>query len=125
MATFNATYNTEASPDDSIRVFTWSGLATSGDIGDTQSAPAYSEKTFTVTGTFTGAPTVALQGSNDGTNWFPLKNKQGTAITFAAAGMDTTQDRPLFVRPTLSAGAGGAAITVICVAHKLSLTGRF
>ena len=125
MATFNATYNTEASPEDSVRVFTWAGLATSGDIGDTQSAPAYSEKTFTVTGTFTGAPTVALQGSNDNINWFPLKNKQGTAITFAAAGMDTTQDRPLFVRPTLSAGAGGAAITVICVAHKFSLPGRF
>ena len=125
MATFNATYNAECAPDDSVRTFTWAGLATNGDVGDTQSLPSYSEKTFTATGTFTGAPTVALQGSNDGINWFPLKNKQGTAITFAAAGMDTAQDRPLFVRPTLSAGTGGAAITVICAAHKFSLPGRF
>jgi hypothetical protein len=125
LTTIAATTNAEGAPDDAVRAITWAGLATSGDIGDTQSLPAYSEKTFTATGTFTGAPTVALQGSNDGTNWFPLTNKQGTAITFTAGGMQTSQDRPLYVRPTLTAGTGGASITIICAAHKFSLPGRF
>lgn len=123
MATFPATINNTAVHDDAVRVLTWTPLAASGDVGDAQTLPAYSEKTFTVTGTFAGSASCTIQGSNDGTNWVTLNNKQGNALTFTAAGIGTSQDRPLFVRPTLTAGTA-ATITIICAAHKFSYPGR-
>ena len=122
MATVFATCNNEGAPDDAVRLISWAGLANAGDVGDTQSLPAYSEKTFTVTGTFSGSASCMIQGSNDGANWTTLTNKQGNALTFTAAGIGTSQDRPLYVRPNLTAGAG-ASVTVICAAHKFSLPG--
>ncbi|HEX8957641.1 MAG TPA: hypothetical protein VF798_15280 [Burkholderiaceae bacterium] len=123
MATVSATYDNDGAPDDAVRLVSWAGLANAGDVGDTQSLPAYSEKTFTVTGTFGGGASCTIQGSNDGTNWVALTNKQGNALTFTAAGIGTSQDRPLYIRPNLAAGAG-ASVTVICAAHKFSLSGK-
>jgi hypothetical protein len=124
MATVKASINAGGAPDDAVRVITWTGLANAGDLGDAQSLPAYSEKTFVVSGTFAGSASVTIQGSNDGLNWVPLVNKQGNALTFAAAGIGTAQDRPLYVQPSMTAGAA-AAVNVVCAAHKFSLPGRF
>ena len=72
MATIKATINKSVTVDDSVFVITWTTLTTSADVGDAQSFPAYSDKTFIVTGDFTGSPTIVIQGSNDGTNWVTL-----------------------------------------------------
>lgn len=123
MATVKATVDWSVSNDNSVIVLTWSGMAASGDVGDAQSFAAYSDKTFIVTGTFTGTPTVAIEGSNDGTNWVTLSNRQGTAMTFTAAGMNTSQDRPVYVRPRMTAGSGGASVAVSVACHRVDLPG--
>ena len=56
-----------------------------------------------VTGTFGGA-TIALQVSNDGTNYVTLKDSTGSDITFTAAGMREFSTAALFIKPTSSGG---------------------
>jgi hypothetical protein len=66
-----------------------------------------------VTGTFGGA-TIALQVSNDGTNFSTLKDGTGTAITFTAAGTAEFSTAALFVKPTSTGGtADNVTVTVI------------
>lgn len=123
MATINATINKGITVDDSVFMIQWDNLANSGDVGDQQSYAAYSDKTFIVTGTFAGSAVVLIEGSNDGTNWVTLSNRQGSPMSFSAAGMNTSQDRPVYVRPKLTAGVS-ASIRVTCAAHRVDLAGK-
>lgn len=123
MATVQPTIDHTVSNDDSVLLVTWAGLAASGDVGAPIALSAWSDKTFVVAGTFTGTPTVAIEGSNDGTNWVALSNRQGTAMSFTAAAMNTSQDRPVYVRPRLTAGSGGASIAVAVACHRVDLAG--
>lgn len=123
MATFPASVNKSIVNDEAVIVATWSGLATSGDVGDTQCYAQYSDKTFVVTGTFTGTPTVLIEGSNNGTDWVTLSNRQGNPMSFTAAGMNTSQDKPAYIRPRLSAGSGGANIVVSVCCHRADFAG--
>lgn len=113
-----------ASPDESVVVCTWDGFAISGDVGAPINFSAWSSKTFVVSGTFAGTPTIVIEGSNDGTNWVSLSNRQGTAMSFTAAAMNTSQDRPVYVRPRMSAGTGGAAVKVAVACHREDLPGK-
>lgn len=66
-----------------------------------------------VTGTFGGA-TIALQVSNDGTNFVTLKDSAGTDITFTAAGMAEFSTAALYVKPTSSGGTSdNVTVTVV------------
>jgi hypothetical protein len=66
-----------------------------------------------VTGTF-GSATIALQVSNDGTNFVTLKNSLGEDITFTAAGMAEFSTAALYIKPTSSGGtADNVTVTVI------------
>ena len=56
-------------------------------------------------GTFGGA-TLVLQGSNDGTNWVTLNDKDGNAISTAAAGAYDFSTAMRYVRPSPSGGTG-------------------
>jgi hypothetical protein len=59
--------------------------------------------TVQVTGTFGGA-TIALQVSNDGTNFVTLKDGIGEDISFTAAGMAEFSTAALYIKPTSSGG---------------------
>jgi hypothetical protein len=111
------------SNDESVIVVNWNGLAASGDVGTPVTFAAWSERTYFVVGTFTGSPTVIIEGSADGVNWLQITNRQGTPLSFTAAGLNTSQDRPVYVRPRLTAGTGGAAINVQMVCHRFNLAG--
>lgn len=65
-----------------------------------------------VTGTFGGA-TIALQVSNNGTNFVTLKDGTGANITFTAAGMAEFSTAALFIKPTSSGGtADNVTVTI-------------
>lgn len=57
-----------------------------------------------VTGTFGGA-TVALHGSNDGTNFYLLKDLQGVDAELTAAGLIEFTTAALYVKPVASGGS--------------------
>lgn len=92
-------------------LYTWADLA-NGDTGIDFSNLLLSEKTVQVTGTFGTGGTVALEGSNDGTNYETLKDPQGNSLSFTAAGLEAVQENPRFIRPNVSAGDGTTALTV-------------
>lgn len=125
MANITATVDrTSASYDDSVLICTWDGFAIAGDVGLPIRYAAWSDKTFVVSGNFTGTPAIAVEGSNDGVNWVSLSNRQGTAMNFTAPGMNTSQDRPVYIRPRMTAGTGGAAIKVTVACHRVDLPGK-
>jgi hypothetical protein len=112
--TFNNTVEME---DRSVLLPTWA-LATANPDGLPLNKPSYTQMTWTAQGTWGGA-TLTLQGSNDGTNWFPLtKFASSTAATFTADGIVTTNEAPLYVRPNLTVAGAGATINVVLVAIR-------
>lgn len=95
-------------------VAAWEPLA----AGDTGSAFGPSADTAVIscvqmTGTFGG--TVTLEGSNDGSNWAPLKNMQGDDIAMTGAGLVDFTTAARFIRP--NAGTGVTSVTVTLVAR--------
>jgi hypothetical protein len=66
-----------------------------------------------VTGTFGGA-TIALQVSNDGTNFVTLRDATGIAITFTSAGYAEFSTAALFIKPTSTGGTSdNVTVTVV------------
>lgn len=123
MATIKATLNKTVTLDESVAVLTWSGLTLAGDVGDAQSFANFSDKTFIASGNFAGTPTIVIQGCNDQVlgDWVTLSNRQGTAMSFTTLGMNTSQDRPVFVRPLVTVGTGGGAVVITCACHHTDL----
>lgn len=99
---------------------TWSGLLNTDD-GAPLAFHDWAERTFQVFGTFGTGGTLVIEGSNNGVNWAPIANRSGAALSFTAAGINRTQDYPLFVRPRVSAGDGTTNLTVIAACHKIDI----
>lgn len=83
------------------------------EAGDPFEFPQFGDKTVTITGTLAGVATT-LQGSNDGTNWFTIKDFLGVAIAPTAAAMATLGESPRYIRPLAGVGQ---TVTVILVAR--------
>lgn len=78
---------------------TW-GACSTGDSGAPLGIAGHNDKTATVTGT---ATTFALEGSNNGTDWFTLHDiDMTTEIT--ATGIYVIKENPAFIRPNVTTG---------------------
>lgn len=66
-----------------------------------------------VSGTF-GGMTIALHGSNDGTNFYVLKDLQGSDISFTAAGLKDFTSACAYLKPVISGGAA-ASVTITAI----------
>lgn len=95
-------------------VLTWTGVSTA----DTMTAKAIPPKvalagSVAFTGTF-GSATVKLQGSNDGTNYFDLKDVTGNTISCTAAAYFEFSISCLYLKPASSGGsADNVDVTVV------------
>lgn len=70
-----------------------------------------------VTGTFGGA-TVAIQGSNDGTNYVTLKDITNTAMSGLTAAYYEFETSALYIKPLITGGTGDS-ITITLVMRGL------
>lgn len=86
-----------------IYVITWSGLL-NGDDGTPIQYAEFVDKSIQVHGTFGVGGSITFQGSNDGSNWFPLTDPQGNAITKTAAALEKVDEATAWVRPIVTAG---------------------
>lgn len=119
MATIQFSANNNVSPNGEVIAVSWPTMTFSGtDVGSALRLAEYADKTFQVFGTLGAGGSVLIEGSNDGVVWAPLSNRQGTAMAFAAIGFNTSQDRPVYVRPRVTAGDGTTSLTVIVAAHR-------
>lgn len=96
---------------------TWGGLL-NGDDGSPVDLLDYPDRTVQFVGTFGAGGSVTFEGTNDGTNWAPLTDPQGTAITKTAAGLEAVTEVPRYVRPRVTAGDGTTTLQALLLARK-------
>lgn len=113
MAIFT-TQNVDGSFD--AKLFTWA-LTTADPTGVAFEYIQHTDVCFQAVATWGGA-TLTIQGSNDGTNWFSVRDPGGTAITFTADGGKQVLERPRFIRPNLTAVGVGAIVAVTAMARR-------
>ncbi len=100
---------TVARTDKDGRTFlhTWN-LTSADPTGDSMSSPGAADRSIQFVATTAGSATVALQGSNDGTNWIALTDGQGNAISFTASGVEMVAENMLHYRAILTTAGSGA-----------------
>lgn len=90
--------------DYAIKV-TWETLTETNTTGEAFLIAAFNTIAIQFAGTFGGA-TIVLEGSIDGTTYFTLDDVEGAAISKTSAGMETSGDYALYVRPKVTGGTG-------------------
>jgi hypothetical protein len=94
----------------------WATFADSGDVGEALAFPEYPDRSVQVSGGFGSGGQIELEGSNDGTNYYTLRDPQGDALLFVAADLRAILEPARYIRPRQSAGSG-ATITVTVFAR--------
>ena len=89
---------------------TWT-LTTADPTGVAILFPQYIDRSIQIESVAFGASTCILEGSNDGTNFEPLRSPDSVALSFAAAGLKQVLESTAQMRPRLS--VVGVAATVV------------
>lgn len=92
-------------------------------IGDADTCTAVpmsggSDRSVQITGTFSSA-TVVIQGSNDGTNYAPLTDPQGNAISKTAASLEAISELTRYIKPTTSGGSSSSVTVSLLIKGQL------
>ena len=74
--------------------------------------------TFQVAGVIGVGFAMVIEGSNDGTTYYTLNDQANAPVTFAALGLKTVRDAPLYMRPRVTGGDGTTAVTVTAAYQK-------
>lgn len=109
-----------AKGDGQIVTASWEGLLqTSSDFGAGVHVGNVDGLTVQMVGTLGTGGEVTMQGSNNGTDWGTLQDPAGTPVVLDAIGaMFLIGNRPLYIRPSVTAGDGGTDVDVILVGMR-------
>ncbi len=99
-------------------ICTWTPLTETNADGRPCQFIGSGDRCFQATGTWGAGGTLVLQGSNDGTTWFTLKDAGGTAISFTSDGLRQVLENPVYIRPFVSAGTGVSVTAILQVRTK-------
>lgn len=100
-------------------LFLWEALTTTDLDGDWLETAMLADMTVQAFGSFTGTPTITMQGSNDtaaSKTAVTLTDPAAVDVTFTAAGGSQILENYAFVRPLLSGGDGSTDIDVFLCA---------
>ena len=97
--------------DDSVVLVTWSGLL-NGDDGAPLQLIKYADRSVQVTGTFGTGGTLAVEGSNNGTDYVTLNNTAGSPLTITTGSIRQILENTTLLRPRVTAGDGTTTLTV-------------
>jgi hypothetical protein len=70
-------------------------------------------RTVQVVGPLALGAKVAIEGSNDGINYEPLRDVHGNQLNFNRSGISTIQDLSLYIRPRATVGDPDATIYML------------
>lgn len=84
------------------------------DTGVAINMAEYSDRSVQVTGLT--ADSLAIHGSNDGTNYVLLTDPQGDALTFAANGLRQIAEATAYIKPVRT---GTADVTIVVTLYLL------
>ena len=115
MATVAPTVTVVGSGDKSIKKIAWANVCNADTCSPVQLA-GYADKSIQVAGTF-DTVSVALQGSNDGTNFYPLQTPASSAIAITAAGIKAVLENTEQIRPAVSIGGNNTNISITVLAR--------
>lgn len=100
------------------RLFTWTGVTNADTFEAVPVGDLVGSASIVFGGTF-GSATVILNGSNDGTDYVPLTDQAGTAISKTAAGAAAVGEKTRYLKPSASGGGGTQSLTAqLFVARK-------
>lgn len=106
----------ETTSGGNLTVVTWADMATD-DTGN----PFEPQGTQGIvgcvqaTGTFANGTSVALQGSNDGSNWFALPDTDGATIALTSAGGKDFSTAARYIRPAPTSGSSDSVTVTVCL----------
>lgn len=114
MATINPTQvDVSSKGNRSAILVTWASV-TEADTCTAISMPEFADKSIQVTGTFGGA-SVALQGSNDSSNFAALRDPSSTTIAITTAGIRAVLENTVQIKPVPTGGTSQSlTISVLC-----------
>ena len=109
-----ATLTASELADGISRHFSWAPFAAVGDVSPALEVIRHTRMTAQVVGTYTGGLTLIAEGSLEDTaptNFFPLTNGLGDAVSFTANGGMIVGENVKWIRLRATAGTGGASVT--------------
>lgn len=91
-------YTTTYPGYDKAIIVSW--VLASGDVGVPFEYPVLADRSVQFAGSFGASGTVAIEGSNDGTNWAPLTDLQGTSLNaVGTASIEGVTEITRYIRP--------------------------
>ena len=114
MATIVPTVLTVGYGNSAVQTVQWTPV-TEADTCRAVQYPEFSDKSIQVAGTFGGA-SVALNGSNDGSNFAALRDPSSTTIAITTAGIKAVLENTLQVQPAATGGTG-QSLTITILFH--------
>lgn len=106
--------------DGDIVVVTWEGFTTAADVGSPVQLLEHTDVSVQLVGTVGSSPNVFIEGSNDLSSWCTLKDVHGTALSSLSTitALHQVAEKPLYIRPRLSATSGGTDLDVVMVMRR-------
>jgi hypothetical protein len=104
-----------------IHTFVWSEIGQSDDGGAVEINGNAVDFVVQAAGDFSGGATVALQGSNNGTNWTALNDMSGVAIALGEDEIAGVAVVPVLVRPVANSGDGSTDIDVTLIVRTAAI----
>ena len=122
MATISATTGKNAADvqgDGSCLLWEFTPLTNTGaDVTAAIDYVQWGDMSVQVRGTWGAGGAAVIEGSNDGTNYVPLNNAQGTALSLSADSLKQIVERPRYVRARVSGGDGTTSLTATFVFRR-------
>lgn len=106
-----------ANNNGSYEAHTYTWTLTEADTAVRVTAGENADRTVQIAGTFGGA-TVVVQGSLDDTNYLPLHDMAGNALSFTAAGIASIAEATPYLKVVATGGAAQSVKAMIFARRK-------
>ena len=100
-----------------VRTFLWASVTQADTFAPLKLDRAPFAYSMQVAGTFGGA-TVVLHGSLDGSNYVPLRDAKGDAISLTAAGIVMIGDLALHLKPVATGGSSQSLQVTLMASYQ-------
>ena len=121
MATVNATAGKNAADvqgDGSCLLWEFTPLTTTNADSSPIDFTQWGDMSVQVRGTWGAGGALAIEGSNDGTNYVVLNSAQGTALSLSADSLKQIVERPRYVRARVTGGDGTTSLAATFVFRR-------
>ena len=99
------------------KTITYSGLAIS-DQGAPLEAFGYADRSVQVDGVFGSGGSVMIEGSNNGSTYYPLTDPQGNNLEITSGKIEQISEAVVYLRPRVTSGDGSTSINVTILMRK-------